>query len=99
MGTEAAIISGSLAIIVAVMTAWFTFRTKREEMGVQEIRTVLSGYKEIVGTLQDEISRLRDEITQMRDSMADCERRNEEMESEVARLRACVSKLESEPNR
>lgn len=98
MGTEATIISGSLAIIVAVVTAWFTFRTKREEMGVEEIRTVLSGYKEIVGTLQDEIARLQIEITQMRDAMADCERRNAEMESEVARLRACVTKLESELN-
>lgn len=99
MGTEATIISGSLAIIVAAMTAWFTFRTKREEMGVQEIRTVLSGYKEIVGTLQDEIARLHIEITQMRNAMEDCERRNAEMESEVARLRACVAKLESELNR
>lgn len=98
MGTEAAIVSGSLAVIVAIVTAWFTFRTKREEMGVQEIRTVLSGYKEIVGTLQDEIARLQVEITQMRNAMEDCERRNAEMESEVAQLRTCVAKLESELN-
>lgn len=98
MGPEAALVSGSLAVIVAVLTAWFTLRTKREEMGVEEIRTVLSGYKEIVGTLQDEIARLQIEITQMRDAMADCERRNAEMESEVAQLRTCVAKLESELN-
>lgn len=98
MGPEAALVSGSLAVIVAVLTAWFTLRTKREEMGVEEIRTVLSGYKEIVGTLQDEIARLQIEITQMRDAMADCERRNAEMESEVAQLRTCVAKLESDSN-
>jgi uncharacterized protein YlxW (UPF0749 family) len=98
VGPEAALVSGSLAVIVAVLTAWFTLRTKREEMGVEEIRTVLSGYKEIVGTLQDEIARLQIEITQMRDAMADCERRNAEMESEVAQLRTCVAKLESDSN-
>ena len=98
MGPEAALVSGSLAVIVAVLTAWFTHRTKREEMGVEEIRTVLSGYKEIVGTLQDEIARLQVEILQMRDSMADCERKNAEMELEIAQLRTCVAKLESESN-
>jgi uncharacterized protein YlxW (UPF0749 family) len=98
VGPEAALVSGSLAIIVAVLTAWFTLRTKREEMGVEEIRTVLSGYKEIVGTLQDEIARLQVEIIQMREAMADCERRNAEMESEVAQLRTCVAKLESDSN-
>lgn len=98
MGPEAALVSGSFAIIVAIVTAWFTFRTRREEMGVEEIKTVLLGYKEIVGTLQDEIARLQVEIIQMRDAMADCERRNAEMESEVAQLRTCVAKLESDSN-
>jgi hypothetical protein len=98
VGPEAALVSGSFAIIVAIVTAWFTFRTRREEMGVEEIKTVLLGYKEIVGTLQDEIARLQVEIIQMREAMADCERRNAEMESEVAQLRTCVAKLESDSN-
>lgn len=95
MGIEATVISGSLAIIIAVITAWFTFRAKREEMGVQEIRTVLSGYKEIVGTLQNEITRLNFEIGQMRKSMEDCEKRNAETELEVATLRRCIARLET----
>lgn len=93
---EAAIISGAVAILVAVVTAFFTFRGKQDENNIAEIRTVLDSYREIVSALNREIERLKNEIEAMRKEMQDCDTRNSEMEIEISRLRGCVTRLEEE---
>lgn len=91
---ETALISGAVAVAVAIITALFTFRTKKDENNISEIQTVLDGYKDIVLTLNGEITRLKTDIQSMRKAMDDCEERNNKLQLEVEKLRTCVTRLE-----
>ena len=88
------IVSAIAGLLTAAVTAWFAFRASNGSTRVQEIKTVMDAYTDLVENLRGEVDRLRDQIAEMTLEMTRCEQRNLRMAEELDTLKRQFAQLE-----
>ena len=69
------IIPAIISLLVVIVTAWASFKTKRLEVRVSETSTVLDSWRQMVTALQAESVALRGRLRDLESHVEDCEKR------------------------
>lgn len=89
------IVSSVLTGLITLVTAWFAFRSKKDENKTSEVGTIFSGYNAIVISLQSEVARQKQEIAELRKMQNECEARNDYLDAEIEELRKQMENFQS----